>query len=257
MRKKIIEMKFLQTIAYLFIVVSTSAQLSSTKGGDIEFAGKPIANMEKYDGSAATKPKLRLINLKNDTLFTASFNKDFTYDWMRFNFKTKGKILEIDTEEILKGLNYQKNLGSFILKNNLIDTFGNINDTAFANFAEKYAENLTEKYHALNEGNRLLVSTKFDFTCEDNKIFINGKHVGFAILPDNQQVEFKNVQFLDINNKLIASGDLGFFSGSALKTFDKKIVPVRVPGRTTSCQDKKSVAISLLTEMFRNGYYRN
>lgn len=251
------KIKFLQTLMFLLIVSSTYAQISSTKGGDIQYAGQVIANMEKYDGSAATKPKLRLINLKNDTLFTASFNKDFTYNWMRFNFKTKGKIVEVNTGEIVSGLNYQKNLGSFIVQNNLIDSLGNINNSAFAIFAAKYTEDLTAKYHNLNEGNRIMASTKFDYNCDDNKLFVNGKHVGFAFLPDNQQVEFKGIEYRDLNNKVLASGDVSSITGSYLKTYDKKLVPVRILGKTTSCIEKKAVAISLLTEMFRNGYYRD
>lgn len=240
------------TLFYL----TTNAQITSTKGGDIEFGEKKIVNTEKYDGSAATRAKMRMININNDTLILVNFNKDFDSDWMRFNFKKLGKIIEVNTSEVLHGLNYQKNLGSFIVKNNLVDTAGNINDTAFATFAAKYTENLTEKYRVLNEGNRLMAATKFDFTCEDNKIFVNGKHVGFAILPENQQVVFKNVQFLDVNNNLIASGDLADIYGSFLTTFDKKRVPVRPPLRTTSCADERGAAIGLLTEMFRNGYYR-
>ena len=247
--------KLFLAFATLFSL-TTNAQITSTKGGDIEFGEKKIVNTEKYDGSAATRAKLRMININNDTLILVNFNKDFDSDWMRFNFKKLGKIIEVNTSEVLHGLNYQKNLGSFMVKNNLIDTAGNINETAFATFAAKYAENLTEKYHALNEGNRLMATTKFDFTCEDNKIFVNGKHVGFIILPEDLQVSFKNVQLLDVNNKLLASGDIASLYGSYLKTHDKKVVAVRPPLRVVNCPDKRSAAIGLVTEMFRNGYYR-
>lgn len=250
-------MKITALVITSFFYLTTTAQITSNKGGDIELGDKKIVNTEKYDGSAATRAKFRMINSNNDTLLLVNFKKDFESDWMQFNFKKQGKILELNTSEVVHGLNYQKNLGSFIVKNNLIDTAGNVSDTAFATFAAKYSENLTEKYHLLNEGNRLMLSTKFDFTCEDNKIFVNGKHVGFAILPENQQIVFKNVQFLDVNNNLIASGDLAEIYGSFLTTFDKKRVPVRPPLRTINCADKKGAAIGLLTEMFRNGYYRS
>jgi hypothetical protein len=247
---------FFLIIALVFSAL-VNAQVSSNKGGDIILGEKQLVNMEKFDGSAATKPKFRLININNDTLVTVNFNKDFDFDWMRFNFKKLNKIVEVNTGEIISGLNYKKNLGSFFVKNNLIDTSGNISDTAFAIFIKKYPENLTVKYRTLNEGNRLVVSTKFEFSCEDNKIFVNDNHVGFANVPDNEQVEFKNISFVDLQNNVIARGDLGFFAGNFLKTYDNKLVNVGRPSKTTNCSEKKVFVTSILRELFRNGYFRN
>jgi predicted ester cyclase len=242
----------------LTVSVGAHAQVESTKKGDIEFAGNRIVEMEKYEGSAETRAKFRLLSLASkDTLVLVNFKKDFDKDWMQFHFKKEQKRIEVNSDEIIKGLNYQKNLGSFIVKNNLIDSTGNIDAAAFKMFSEKYSENLTEKYFKMNENNRLVAATRFDFQCDGNKIFVNGKQVGTASLPEGQQVQFSGIVFRDMEGKTIISGD-GGMGGSIFKTYDGKEIKLGVlRGNTTSCGDKIGFAVSLLREFFRNGYFRN
>lgn len=248
-------MKKITLVVFVMYAAFLNAQVTSTKKGDIEYAGKTIVEMEKYEGNAETRPKFRLVNLQNDTLLLVKFNKDLAFDWMTFNFKRLNKTVEINTTEIIKGLNYQKNLGAFLVDNKIFDTSGNIDSKAFEALAAKYNENLAEKYKVLNEGNRLVASTKFDYMCDDNSIHVNGRKVGYAYVPANQQVTFNGIQFVDLNKKIIASGDLGAFGG-ILKGYDGKEIKFGMPSKTTGCGDTMGFVTGILRELFRNGYYR-
>ncbi|MBL7728415.1 MAG: hypothetical protein JNM68_12050 [Dinghuibacter sp.] len=235
------------------------AQVESTKKGDIEFNGNRIVEMEKYEGNSQDRPKFRLLNLTSkDTLVLVNFKKDFDQDWMQFHFrKPQPKLVEVYTGEIIRGLNYQKNLGSFMVKNNLFDSLGNINEAAFKTFTDKFNENITEKAYKINEGNRLVASAKFDYMCDGGKIYVNGKQVGTAYVPDGQQVDFRGIVYRDMEGKIIVSGD-GGMGGSLFKTYDGKEIKLGVlQGRTTDCGDKRAFAVSLLREFFRAGYFRN
>ena len=245
-------------IMMLMVISSTlvNAQISSSKKGDIDFGEKRIVDMEKYDGNAQTRPKFRLLNMQKDTVLLIQFFKDFSYDWMKINFKGQNKVVEINTDEIIKGLNYQKNIGSFLVANKIFDSTGNVDLAALDALATKYNENLTEKYKVLNEGNRLVATTKFDYQCTDQSIHVNGHKVGYASVPANEQMTFNGIQFKDENNKVIASGNMGPFGGT-LKTFDGKEIKLGTSGKTTGCTDTMSFVTSILRELFRNGYYRS
>jgi hypothetical protein len=258
-QQKKTEMRFIFLAVALLTAITAFAQVESTKKGDIEFNGNRIVEMEKYDGNSQDRPKFRLIHIASkDTIALINFKKDFEYDWMQFHFrKPNNKLVEVNSGEIIKGLNYQKNLGSFLVKNQLFDSTGNINPVAFDTLTTRYNENLTEKYHKLNEGNRLVAATKFDYLCDGGKIFVNGKQVGTASLPEGQQVDFRGIVYRDMNGKVIISGD-GGMGGSLFKTYDGKEIKLGVlGGRTTSCPDKVSFGVSLLREFFRAGYFRN
>jgi hypothetical protein len=250
----------MKKIVFVFIavmyLVNAGAQITSSKKGDISYGDKVIVEMEKYEGSAETRPKFRLLSAKKDTLLLVRFNKDFAFDWMTFTFKEQKKTVEVNSSEIIKGLNYQKNLGSFLVDNNIFDSLGNINAVALEKFAAKYNEDLATKYKALNEGNRLVAATKFDYRCDDNSIHVNGRHVGYAVVPANQQMNFSGIQFKDINNKVLVSGDLGPFGGT-LKGVDGKEVKLGMPGKTTDCAGTMGFVTNILRELFRNGYYRS
>ena len=249
-------MKEISIIFLTAFTLNLNAQISSSKKGDIDFGEKRIVEMEKYDGDAQTRPKLRLINIQKDTVLLIRFYKEFAYDWMSFNFKGKNKVIEVNTGDIIKGLNYQKNIGGFLVDNKIFDTTGNISEDGLNALAVKYGENLTEKYKVLNEGNRLVASTKFDYLCNDQSIHVNGHKIGYAVVPANEQVNFNGIQFKDLNNKVIASGNLGGFGGT-LTTFDGKQIKLGVPGKTTGCGDTMGFVTSILRELFRNGYYRS
>ena len=239
----------------LFLSMLCEAQITSSKDGDIEVNKKTIAEIEKYEGNAQSRPKFRVINEAKDTLILISFRKDFSYDWMQFFFPGQKKTIEINTDEIIKGLNYRKNIGSFLVKNQLISETGTLNETGFASLAEKYKENLTEKYFKLNEMNRVIATTKFEFNATDNKFYINGKHVGYATIPDGQQADIRGIVLYDVNNKQIGKGDVGMFS-DFFQMNDGKELKLGVRGKTTTSSDKIVFAASLLRELFRNGYYK-
>jgi len=253
--KNCTSMKKLTLCLLLMGSMAVHAQITSTKKGDIEFGGRSIAEMQKYDGSAETRPKFRMINAKGDTLVMIKFNKDLAFDWMTFDFKNTGKKIEVNTSEIIKGLNYQKNIGGFLIDSKLFDTTGNIDALALEALATKYNENLTEKYKVLNEGNRLVTTTKFEYQCADQSLYINGKLAGYAVVPANEQMSFKGVTFLNTDKKLVASGDLGGFGGT-MKTVDGKEIKLGSAGKTTGCGDTMVFATNILRELFRNGYYR-
>ena len=249
----------MKVVSIIFLTVFTlnlNAQISSSKKGDIDFGEKRIVDMEKYEGDAQTRPKFRMVNVQKDTVLLIRFFKDFAYDWMSFNFKGQDKIIEANTSDIIKGLNYQKNIGGFLVDNKVFDTAGNISENGLNALAAKYNENLTEKYKVLNEGNRLVASTKFDYLCNDQSIHVNGHKVGYASVPANEQMNFNNIQFKDANNKVVASGNLGSFGGS-LTTFDGKQIKFGAPGKTTGCGDTMGFVTNVLRELFRNGYYRS
>jgi|GEM_PF-5629939 len=239
----------------LCFTVLSQAQITSSKDGDIKLGDKTLAEIEKYDGNAETRPKFRVLNEAKDTLVKINFKKDFAYDWMQFYFPKQNKTIEVNTSEIVKGLNYRKNIGSFLASSNLIAENGGINEAAFASLSEKYNENLTEKYFKLNEMNRIIASTKFDYQLNDNKLFINGKHVGFATIPEGQ-AEVRGIMLYDINNQLIGQGDVGMFK-DVFKMKDGKELTLGFKGaNTVGGANKLGFAVSMLRELFRNGYYK-
>jgi hypothetical protein len=251
-------MRILLIVLTVFISGLGYSQVESSKKGDIEFGGTKIVEMEKYEGSAEVRPKFRLINVRSgDTIMLVRFRKDFNYDWMQFYFKKAADTIEINTSEIVKGLNYQKNIGGFLVANNLIDTAGNIDQAAFATFAAKYNENLGEKYFQLNEANRLVAATRFDFECDGNKLFVNGKQVGVAELPVASGGEALGIVFRDMNNNIVVSGDATLHSSKFKGKDGKEFSLGMLSNKTTGCSDKMSYAVSLLREFFRLGYYRN
>ena len=248
-------MKKLALLIFVMAATYAHGQVTSTKKGDIEFGGNTIVEMEKYEGNAQTRPKFRMVNAKKDTVLLIQFRKEFAYDWMILNFAKEGKTIEVNTNEIIKGLNYQKNIGSFLVDRKIFDSTGNINAESLTALTTKYSENLTEKYKVLNEGNRLVASTKFDYQCGDQTIHVNGQKVGIARVPANEQMNFNGIEFKDLNNKVIASGNIGPFGGS-LKTFDGKEIKLGMPGKTTDCGNTMNFVVSILRELFKNGYYR-
>lgn len=252
-------MKFSFLLTALCIGTMSVAQVESTKKGDIEYNGNRIVELDKYnDLKEPSRFRARMVNVSSkDTLVNVHIKKEFESEWMQFHFKKQNKTVEVGTDEIIRGLSIQKSLGSFLVKSNLFDSTGNINEQALNVFAGKYNENLTEKYARLNEGNRLVAATKFDYVCDGGKIFVNGKQVGTASLPEGQQVVFQGIVFRDMDGKVIVSGD-GGMSGSLFKGFDGRELKLGVlQGRTVDCGDKRNFAVSLLREFFRAGYFRN
>lgn len=252
-------MKFSFLLTALCIGTISVAQVESTKKGDIEYNGNRVVEMDKYnDLKEPSRFRARMVNVSSkDTLVNVHIKKEFESEWMQFHFKKQNKTVEVGTDDIIRGLSIQKSLGSFLVKSNLFDSTGNINEQALDAFAGKYNENLTEKYAKLNEGNRLIAATKFDFVCDGGKIYVNGKQVGTAYLPDGQQTDFRGIVYRDMEGKIIVSGD-GGMGGSLFKTFDGKELKLgALTGRTIDCGDKRIMGTSLLREFFRAGYFRN
>lgn len=242
----------------MFISAVGFSQVESSKKGDIEFKGNKIVEMEKYEGSAEVRPKFRLLSVATgDTILLVRFRKDYSFDWMQFNFAGAEDTIEVNTSEIIKGLNYQKNLGSFLVANNLIDSTGNIDRSALKTFAAKYNENLTQKYYELNEVNRLIAETRFVFHCDGDKIFINEKQVGVVVLPVANGGELRGIVFRDMNNNIVVSGDSYLFEGKFKGHDGKEFKTGMLANKTSGCGDRMAFATSLLKEFFRQGYYRN
>lgn len=252
-------MRFSFLLTALCIGTMSVAQVESTKKGDIEFNGNKVVELDKYnDMSAPSRFRARMVKISNnDTLLNVHIKKELESEWMQFHFRKQNKTVEVENTEVIRGLSIQKSVGSFLVKNNLFDSTGDINEPALAAFAGKYNVNLTEKYVKLNEGNRLVAATQFEYLCDGGKIYVNGKQVGTASLPEGQQVEFRGIVYRDMNGKVIVSGD-GSMAGSLFKTHDGKELKLgALTGRTVDCGDKRIMGISLLREFFRAGYFRN
>jgi hypothetical protein len=251
-------MRKLLVLATVLISSVGYSQVESSKKGDIEFRGNKIVEMEKYEGSAEVRPKFRLLNIATgDTILLVRFQKDYSFDWMQFWFKKAQDTIEINTSDIIKGLNYQKNLGSFLVANNLVDSTGNIDEAAFKAFAAKYNENLAEKYFKLNEANRLVAVTRFDFECDGDKLFINGKQVGVAVIPVGTGAELRGIIFKDMSNNIVVSGDASMHDSRFKGNDGKEFSLGMLSNKTNGCTEKLTFATSLLREFFRQGYYRN
>src|SRR4051812_28359949 len=180
-------------LCLLLLSARSFAQMDSNKSGDITSGGQVVAEVQKYGGTAETKPKFRVVNSRKDTLMLINFKKDLGYDWMQFRFAGQEQTIEVEYNEIISGMNYRKNLGSFLVKSNLIAPDGRISDTALQTFLAKHNENLTDKYYKLNESERKLAGTRFDYTPENNNyVQINGRPVGVASLPDVAGAEVNN-----------------------------------------------------------------
>lgn len=241
---------------FLFSALGSNAQITSGKKGDIDYNGKRIVEMEKYEGDAQTRPKFRLINVQGDTVLLIRFYKDLAFDWMTFNFKKSNKTIDVNTSDIISGLNYQKNIGSFLVSQKVFDTSGAVDIKALGDLSAKYNENLTEKYRILNEGNRLVLNTKFDYLCDDKSIHVNGRKVGYASVPANEQLTFNGIEYKDLNGNVIARGSIGL-SGGIFTTHDGKEIKTGPAGKTTGCGDTMVFVTNILRELFRNGYYRS
>jgi hypothetical protein len=245
----------------LFLMITAHAgwsQLTSNKSGDIEYNGQVVAEVEKYGGNAQTKPRFRVLTAARDTLMDINFKKDLEYDWLQFRIKNVDRVVEVEESEIISGLNYRKNIGNWLVKKNLLKEDGTLNDTAFRSFLASHTENLTEKYDKLNEFPRKILSTKFEYKPEDgNKLFINGRHVGFATVPDGQAVTVFNIAFYDVNMKVIGKGDRDMSAGGAtFRMNDAKTLKINIVGGTTSVRDKIIFITSLFRELTRSGYYQ-
>ena len=251
-------MRLLLMFGLALVSLASVAQVESSKKGDIEFKGNKIVEMEKYEGSAEVRPKFRLLNIATgDTILLVRFQKDFSYDWMQFYFRKAQDTVEVNTSEIIKGLNYQKNLGSFLTANNLIDSTGNVDEASLKLFTTKYNENLTRKYFELNEANRLVDATKFDFMCDGDQLFINGKQVGTAVIPVGTGGELRGIVFKDMNNNVVVSGDASMHDSRFRGNDGKEFSLGMLSNKTNGCSEKLSYGVSLLREFFRRGYYRN
>ncbi len=248
-------MKPILILFSLFCSLTTFSQITSNKSGDIEFNNNEIATIEKHKGGS----KFSLINNKKDTLINITHKKDLDYHWFLFDFLKQNTKFESDNRDLILVLNYKKSIANFIVINNLIDSTGNLNLEALGIAAKTHKENLTEKYIKLNEPKRAAAAAfaaiTFNYTCNDGKIFINEKHVGYATVPDNQQVTITGVVFKDLENNIVASGETGFFGG-AFKTNTNQTLKINVTGKTTDCTEKTKVIKAILVELYKNGYYK-
>ena len=68
-------MKVVSIIFLTIFAMNLSAQISSSKKGDIDFGEKRIVDMEKYEGDAQTRPKFRMVNVQKDTVLLIRFFK--------------------------------------------------------------------------------------------------------------------------------------------------------------------------------------
>ena len=250
-------MKFVSVLVLLIIVSPVYSQLSSNKSGDITYNDQVIAEVEKYGGNSQVKPKFRVVTSAKDTLMNINFKKDLDFDWMQFKFKNTDKIIEVEYNEIITGLNYRKNIGNFLVTKNLIKQDGTLNDTAFQSFQAKHTDNLTEKYVRLNEFNRKVINTKFEYSLSDNKLVINGKHVGFATVPDGQGLIVENMIYYDVNMKVIGKGGRGTFGDIVMAMNDGKTFNTKVDSGDTRNAGNKMILLSgLLRELTKAGYYQ-
>lgn len=232
------------------------SQMTSDKSGDIAFNGQPIAAVEKYGGNAQTRPKFWVVSASKDTLLHIKFCKEFDSDWMQWDFKSFSKVVEINTGEIIKGLNYRKNIASYLVENNLITPDGKLSDTAFARLAGNHTENLTEKYHTLNEMNRKIASSSFFYHKDGDKLEANGKIVGYISVADGQGVLINNITVYDLNRNVVGTGSRGTFGALPMKMRDGKVLQLTISdGSTMSSMDKIRFVSILIRELCRNGYY--
>src|SRR4051812_33027559 len=93
-KQSILMRKPINALCLLLLTSVSYGQITSNKSGDIESAGKVIAEVEKYGGSAEVKPKFRVLNEQKDTLAMINFKKDLDYDWLQFRFRGRTDTIE-------------------------------------------------------------------------------------------------------------------------------------------------------------------
>jgi len=247
---------FGKVLCFLLIVQHGYTQLSSDKSGGIAYNDKPVAEVTKYGGNASVRPKFWVVSATNDSVLHINFKKEFDSDWMQFEFKKASKVVEINSGEVIKGLNYRKNIASFLLANNLITPEGNICDTAFERFAGSHTENLTEKYHKQNEFNYKMAGSKFDYYTEDGRLVVNDKVVGYAMAPPKQGILISNIVLYDANKNELARGERLSFGDVNLKLSNGKGISVKASdGNTMDNLNRILFFRVLLRELCRVGFY--
>ncbi|OQP51083.1 hypothetical protein A4H97_04520 [Niastella yeongjuensis] len=247
---------FVKVLCFLLIVQHGYTQLSSDKSGAITYNNNAIADVIKYGGNASVRPKFWVISTANDTVLHINFKKEFDSDWMQFEFRKAAKVVEINTGEIIKGLNYRKNIASFLLANNLITPEGKICDTAFERFVGNHTENLTEKYHKQNEFNYKMAAARFDYFTEDGRLVVNSNVVGYATAPAKQGVLIRGIVLYDLNKNVIARGERFSFGDVTLKLIDGKEINVKASdGNTMDNYNQIRFFQILLRELCRIGFY--
>jgi hypothetical protein len=248
--------KLTQALCLLLFLQNGYAQLASDKSGGITYNGQPVAEVTKYGGNASVRPKFWVVSAAKDSVLHINFKKEFDSDWMQFDFKKASKMVEVNAGEVIKGLNYRKNIAGFLLANNLITPEGNICDTAFERFAGSHTENLTEKYHKLNEKNYKIQASRFDYFADDGRLVVNSKIVGYASAPDKQGILIKDIVLYDAQKNVIARGERFMFGDVGLKLRDGKDLSVKASdGNTMDNGNKIAFFSALLKELCINGVY--
>jgi hypothetical protein len=234
----------------LFLVLQNGfAQMASDKSGGITNNSQPVAEVKKYDGNASVRPKFWVVSATNDSILHINFKKDLDSDWMQFDFKKAAKIVEVNTGEVITGLNYRKNIAAFLLKNNLITPDGKICDTAFERFAGSHTENLTEKYHNANEFNRQINASTFWYEASNKSLQVNGKTVGYIDVPDGQGVIVEGIVLYDQNKKVMGKGARSMFDGAITLTNGTTVKVGTLTGNTMNANSKREFITALLKDL--------
>lgn len=247
---------FGNALCFLLVLQNGYAQLASDKSGGITNNGQPIAEVTKYGGNANVRPKFWVVSATNDSVLHINFKKEFDSDWMQFDFKKTSKMVEVNAGEVIKGLNYRKNIASFLLQNNLITPEGKISDTAFERFAGSHTENLTEKYHKQNEMNYKLEAGRYEYVSQGDQLVVNSKVVGHISVPDKQGILLENIVLYDEKRMVMAKGARGMFGDIVFKRNDGKELKLKVSdGNTMNPGEKYRFVTTLLKELCRLGFY--
>lgn len=165
-------------------------------------------------------------------------------------------MIEVNAGEVIHGLNYRKNIAAFLLQNNLLTPEGKICDTAFERFAGNHTENLSEKYHKLNEMNRKIAAASFSYQTQNDVLLVNGKVVGSVSVANGQGILINNVVMYDDKKRVVASGSRGMYGDMVMKMIDGKELKLKVSdGNTMSSYERHTFVTTLLRELCRYGYY--